>query len=297
MNTKKIGKRTVVVQPRRKRGEYRAVAWELMQVHATHPAADAVHGFVAGRSALTNAQAHADPRARFILVADFADCFGHVDIRRLQPHLSGELASKVPRAGTICAQGYTTSPAAANIVLADFDAELLTWVAAYRAAGGHMTYTRYADDLTITCDALAPLRALRQLLPTLAAEVGQELNPSKVHLRNLTWGRAEITGLHLDAAGTVHVSRRTRRRLRQLRHAERLARRLLDSAARAAQAIELRDMYSAAGWLRAVRQHFRHARNARRGLEEWCRMRQPSGRRVGRCEAAWLARHAAKHLA
>ena len=138
------------------------------------PTHDAAHGFVPGRSTVSNAMPHV---GRAIIVnADLSDFFPSITFPRVlglfrwlgySPAAATILAllcTESPRktvsyAGTLyhvatgpraLPQGACTSPALSNLIARGLDARL--------AGIGHKlgwTYTRYADDLTLSADVPA----------------------------------------------------------------------------------------------------------------------------------------------
>jgi retron-type reverse transcriptase len=137
----------------------RAILEKLLALMPAHPAA---HGFVKGRSTVSNAEPHTG--STVVVRVDLEDFFPTVHYRRVkglfQAHgygaeVAGVLAgltthrAKLPD-GTVVwpgvlPQGAPTSPAIANLVCRRMDARL---TALAKKAGA--TYTRYADDLSFS---------------------------------------------------------------------------------------------------------------------------------------------------
>lgn len=149
----------------------RTILREILARLAHH---DACHGFVAGRSVVTNAAPH--ERAALILKTDLRDFFPTVHYRRvlgLFQHYgySSRVAEALAQLTThrpvmadgraawpgFLPQGAPTSPALANLVCRRLDARLARLADKYGAR-----YTRYADDLTFSF-AAAPARELGRL--------------------------------------------------------------------------------------------------------------------------------------
>ena len=126
------------------------------------PLHDACHGFVPGRSTVTNARPHVG--AALVVKLDIRDFFPTVHYRRvvgLFEHLgySNDVAKtlaglttyrpKLPSGEVlwpgVLPQGAPTSPALANLVCRRLDRRLDRLAAKYKAK-----YTRYADDLTFS---------------------------------------------------------------------------------------------------------------------------------------------------
>jgi retron-type reverse transcriptase len=154
------------------------------------------HGFVKGRSFLTNAQAHFGA----VHVANF-------DVADFFPSLSSHLVAKVFRGlgyservsidlarlttleGSL-PQGAPTSPTIANLIFNEVDEEI-----AHFAAKLDLTYTRYADDLTLSSKSRINPKVEMELA-RLLAPLGLQLNTSKTRYMGPN-ERKEVTGLVL----------------------------------------------------------------------------------------------------
>ncbi len=183
-----------------------------------HPAA---HGFVRGRSALTNARVHVG--ADTVVCLDLRSFFAGLTAARVNglfrslgypegvawtltglsthPTPVGVL-SGLPAGGDSSArhrlraalrerhlpQGAPTSPALANLACFGLDRRL----AGYAAAAG-LTYTRYADDLTFS-GSLVQAPRLVHAVAKIAAEEGFALNGDKTRVQRRN-GRQAVTGV------------------------------------------------------------------------------------------------------
>ena len=114
----------------------------------------AVHGFVAGRSVITNAKEHVGKC--YVLNVDLEDFFPSITRKRiygrlisgpylLQPTIARLIAFLSVNAYKQLPQGSPSSPVIANIVAAELDTDLVALCASM-----YCTYTRYADDITIS---------------------------------------------------------------------------------------------------------------------------------------------------
>jgi RNA-directed DNA polymerase len=199
------------------------------------PIHQAAHGFVPQRSILTNATPHV--RALVVVNLDLKDFFpsiGFARIRGLLKHagyspcvatIIALLCTECPRhevtfqgrklwvaAGPrALPQGACTSPALANITARLLDARL-----AGLAQAWGWTYTRYADDLTLsstspTADIGALLGAVRRIVADERFTVNE--NKTRVLRRNQA---QEVTGLIVN--DRPKVPRTTMRRLRAILH-------------------------------------------------------------------------------
>ena len=218
--------------PRLKRAQY----WVLDAVLAHAPVHDAAHGFVPGRSILTNAAQHV---GRDVVVnLDLKDFFPTLDYRRIKGKFRG-LGYAEPVAtvlALLCTepdvdaveidgqrlyaargsrrlpQGAPTSPALTNLVCNRLDARLAGLA---RSLG--FTYTRYADDMTFSASGAAAAKtgALLKYVREIVEAEGFTVHPDKT--RVMRRGRhQEVTGLTVNER--VAVPRETLRRFRALLH-------------------------------------------------------------------------------
>jgi hypothetical protein len=214
--------------------------WVLRNIAEKLPVHGAAHGFLPGRSILTNASAHTD--ARVVVKMDVKDFFPTVTLKRVKgifrkagyreqvATLLALLCTESPREvveqdgktyyvslGPRCLpQGAPTSPALTNALCLRLDRRLsglakrLGW-----------RYTRYADDLTFSLPAAHQgkphLGTLLGLVRRVVEAEGFRLHPDKtrVHRRG---GRQQVTGLVVNGAGAPRVPRSLRRQLRAAAH-------------------------------------------------------------------------------
>jgi hypothetical protein len=214
--------------------------WILRNIAEKLPVHGAAHGFLPGRSTLTNAAAHADPAV--VVKVDVKDFFPTVTLRRVKgifrkagyreqvATLLALVCTEAPREvveqdgqtyyvslGPRCLpQGAPTSPALTNTLCLRLDRRLsglakrLGW-----------RYTRYADDLTFSQPAdrggEPKIGTLLGLVRRIVEAEGFHLNPEKtrVHRRG---GRQQVTGLVVNGDAPPRVPRRLRRQLRAAAH-------------------------------------------------------------------------------
>lgn len=218
--------------PRLKRAQY----WVLDNLLAKAPVHAAAHGFVPGRSILTNAREHV---GRDVVVnLDLKDFFPTLGFRRVKGkfrglgyaepvatvlalvctepdvdelELDGErlFAARGPRR---LPQGAPTSPALTNLVCARLDQRLAGLA---RSLG--YTYTRYADDMTFSAsgEAAGKVGALLKYVGEIVTAEGFVVHPDKTRVMR-RGGHQEVTGLTVNER--VAVPRETLRRFRALLH-------------------------------------------------------------------------------
>lgn len=170
-----------------------------------------VHGYVRGRSTLTNASKHAG--AKVLLCADIIDFFSTVTDARVQGvleslginlSLSPLLAKFLTIDGSL-PLGLHASPLIANLVCKSLDVKL-----SELASTKDATYTRYSDDLTFSSSKDVPSQI--DVSGVLESE-GFALSPGKYRISKL--GQSHyVTGL--SVSDTVpHLPRKLKRRMRQ----------------------------------------------------------------------------------
>jgi hypothetical protein len=201
----------------------------LDQILGRVPLHDACHGFVAGRSTVTNARPH--QRAAIVLKLDLKDFFPTVHYRRVKglfeqlgynAEVAGTLAGlttlrpKLPD-GTVVwpgmlPQGAPTSPALANLACRRLDHRL-----ARLAERCGAVYTRYADDLTFSFARPPEVRIGRFLwwVDGICQQEGFNERPDKRRILRAKH-QQRVTGLVVNAG--VHVPRADRRRFRAILH-------------------------------------------------------------------------------
>ena len=206
----------------------RKLAQVLMAVYGTR---GPVHGFVRARSVKTNARRHLG--ARWLLNFDLKDFFPSIHYGRVAGLFSGKaydlpapVAALIAR---ICCHkaelpvGAPTSPVVANMICAKLDAQLksLAWAS-------DCTYTRYADDMSISTraemfphdivvrDPVTKNWVLSQKLVNLIQANTFEVNPYKTRVRSDHSGQ-QVTGVRINAG--LNVSKDLHRQVRAMLHA------------------------------------------------------------------------------
>lgn len=200
------------------------------------PPHEAVHGFVPGRSTVTNAAAHV---GRSLLVKfDLKDFFPTItywrvvglfaslgySLGRLRICTDDDSTNIAPVLARLCCfttdpttfgagyapQGAPTSPAISNLILRGLDARL---------AGIALTmdgvYTRYADDLTFSFASDGSVGRLRWWVEEVCRQEGFAVNQDKFRVIRASQ-RQQVTGIVVNDC--LRVPRRERRRFRAILH-------------------------------------------------------------------------------
>lgn len=188
-----------------------------------------VHGFVPGRSIATNAQAHSD--RRWVFNVDLRDFFPSINFGRVRGRLMARPFSLPANVATVCAQlccfenelpqGAPSSPLLSNIVCSGMDARLERLAKRYGCS-----FTRYADDLTFSCDApVFPAEigyqvsgsgseaTVGEALTSVINDSGFEVHDEKIRLQRFD-SRQVVTGLTVNRF--PNVSRKRIRRVRAM---------------------------------------------------------------------------------
>jgi hypothetical protein len=217
-----------------------AQRWVLHNVVERLPVHGAAHGFLPGRSILSNAAAHTG--AKVVLKMDIKDFFPTVTWRRAKgvfrkagyreqvATLLALLCTEAPREvvehagqtffvslGPRCLpQGAPTSPGLTNALCLRLDQRV-----AGLAAKLGWRYTRYADDLTFSLPAghqgKPRLGALTGLVTRVVAEEGFAVHPDKTRVAR-SGGCQRVTGLVVNGGADPRVPRSLRRQLRAALH-------------------------------------------------------------------------------
>lgn len=175
---------------------------------------DVVHGFVPGRSPVTNALPHIG--YDYTLSFDLEDFFDTVTADKLAGKLPDDLIDAILVDGA-ARQGLPTSPAVANIAAADMDEAILDFI---RNTGEDIVYTRYADDLSFSFNNPQLLSVLKQEIPRIIQRFGFKVNTRKIRSQWSGAGRRVICGVAVDKDG-IYAPRRVRRRMKAAFHQNR----------------------------------------------------------------------------
>lgn len=197
----------------------RAASWiKLVQAKLMNtPQVDVIHGFMPGRSPVTNARAHVG--YEYSLSFDLKDFFDSVLPWMIASIWDNDTASRMIADcfyDGAARQGLPSSPAIANLAAAPMDERICKLIKQGRF-GGSFIYTRYADDLTFSFNHTSVGDMLREEIPKIAQSFGFTINTSKTHLQCAKAGRRIITGVAVDKFG-IHPPREVKRRLRAMRH-------------------------------------------------------------------------------
>lgn len=208
--------------------------WVLSRILDPLGAEPEAHGFVPGRSIVTNARPHVGQK--MVVNLDLKDFFPSVTFRRVKglfekigysenvatllalictepPRLPVEVDGKqlwVALGERMLPQGACTSPAITNIVCRRLDRRL-----AGLAKRRGYSYTRYADDLTFSGDGHDGVSLLFRGVRSILKEEGFREHPTKTRVMR-PGRRQEVTGVVVNAK--TAVAREDVRVLRAILH-------------------------------------------------------------------------------
>ena len=205
----------------------------------------AAHGFVRGKSIVTNADTHTN--SQLLVKLDIKDFFPSINWRRVKgvfrqagypEHIAtlfamlctesprqlvkqGNVTYYVALADRCLPQGAPTSPALTNVICLTLDRRL-TGLADQHG----LRYSRYADDLTFSlpADTVLEKDAKNQLISTLLGSVakilreeGFAINSKKTRIIH-QGGVQQVTGLVVNGDAVPRVPRKLKRMLRAAIH-------------------------------------------------------------------------------
>jgi hypothetical protein len=165
-----------------------------------------VQGFIKKRGVLPNATLH--KKSTWVLNVDIKDFFGSINFGRVRAVFIAKPFEIHPDVATVIAQiccfnnylpqGAATSPIVSNIVASTLDNRILKHVRSH-----HLTYSRYADDITLSSKRLFP-REIAHIsdgrtivgedLASIFSRARFEINENKSRLQS-KYDRQEVTGL------------------------------------------------------------------------------------------------------
>ncbi len=172
-------------------------------------------GFVPGLSIVDNAKRHVNKR--LVLNIDIKDFFGSIKSKSVQSVLKehyGLSGSYLDDKVSMCTwkgelpQGSPCSPHIANMALWDFDHWLSDLCEEFE-----LTYSRYADDLTISGDTIP--KGLVSKIRLKLGSLGYKLAENKIHI-NGQHRRQMVTGLVVNKK--VQLPRSIRKWIRAVLH-------------------------------------------------------------------------------
>lgn len=216
---KRNGKvRTIYSPDRKEKREIRNWMIALKNIHRGEVdrrfrLADVCHGFVMGRSPVSNAKAHVG--YQYTISMDLRDFFDSVTPDKVDWCISKEIIDAVMVDGA-ARQGLPTSPIVANIAAIKLDEKIVLFLESSVLSQHRSVYTRYADDLTISVDDPSIIIQIISKVQMAVTDCGFALANEKTRVQCATAGRRIITGIGVD--DQLHPTRKAKRKLRAMQH-------------------------------------------------------------------------------
>ncbi|MCP4521892.1 MAG: RNA-directed DNA polymerase [Cytophagales bacterium] len=211
--------------------------WVLENILNQIPVHEAAHGFVRNRSIKTNAELHVG--AELVINQDLKNFFPSITFERVRGLFrsfgySGQLGTifalictepevdeveldgetyYVAKSARYLPQGAPTSPLITNILCKRLDNRLKGM-----ATKNKFTYSRYADDLTLSTNDKESMKKIPQILwqsKKIVEDESFELHPDKLHVMK-NGSRKEVTGVVVNEK--INVGRKKLNQFRALLH-------------------------------------------------------------------------------
>lgn len=181
----------------------------------SYDAPDHVHGFIRGRSTITNASQHlAKP---CVLRMDLEDFFPSISAATIKTTLreqgyeekAAEIAVNLVTIGGKLPIGLSTSPFLSNLAFLSTDHSLAEY-----AQSEDLSFTRYVDDLTFSGDVTDRHSVdIAQILD----DAGWSVNTRKTAFMR-RGGPQYVTGLYVGESGGPRIPRQIKRKMRWISH-------------------------------------------------------------------------------
>ena len=208
---KKSGGSRLIAQPYR---DLKAIqSWILRNILDKLSPSEASKGFEKGTSIYENAYPHIG--SNVILVLDIDNFFPSIPANKVYGvfHSLGYSKNISSALTSICVykgflpQGSPASPKLANLICSKLDARIQGY------AGKHgITYTRYADDISLSCQSIKVIEKAKAFVQTIIRDEGFRVNKAKTRLLGLR-KKKSVTGL-IVGTKKVGVGREVYRELR-----------------------------------------------------------------------------------
>lgn len=189
-------------------------AWILRNILEIIPLENSATAFRKGLNIKDNTEMHKNNK--FIVCLDIKNFFDNIQRKWVynlflnlgySKHVSLLFTNLCTYKGHL-PQGGVTSPCLSNILLKRFDRR----IAGY-AGARNITYTRYADDITLSKNEPAILIKSINFIKKIINDEGFEINKNKTRILR-PGSRREITGLIITDNNRISIGRKRKRKLR-----------------------------------------------------------------------------------
>ncbi|MFR9498099.1 MAG: reverse transcriptase family protein [Rikenellaceae bacterium] len=187
---------------------YKCLKYYLYDLYSPHRA---IHGFIPTRNIASNAQQHITKKN--ITNIDIKDFFGSISIEKVKSTFIrynfiddvADILSKIVTLNERLVAGYATSPIIANMYCDLMDNEIQEI-----CDSNDVTYTRYADDITLSGDKIDILEQVKSIL----SKYGFEINDRKTRLYHKGQGQY-VTGLSVEDCLMPRIPKYIKRKIQQ----------------------------------------------------------------------------------
>ena len=171
-----------------------------------------IHGFVRGRDTLTNAKSHLGNQ--FLVKIDIKNFFETISVEKVKEAFKllgfneeiSIMLSSITTINGILPPGFPTSPLIANIVFSNVDEKIYSLCKEKGA-----TYTRYADDISITSNSNLPsIEELEKIISSYGFSINSQKTKTFKFGQNLY-----VTGLSIADSKYPRIPKHIKRKLRQ----------------------------------------------------------------------------------
>ena len=216
------GYRLIYIPNEREMRKLRRLAGALRTISLARCNLSVVHGFLPGRNPVTNASAHIG--YKHTLSMDLKDFFESCTMDKYEHPMVKEIGLtpatfEYAMVDGAARQGLPTSPHMSNIAAIPLDHSLSNLIECLQE---RVAYTRYADDLTFSCNDKHTLECVKAAVIDIAEGLGFTINKRKTKMYHASCGRRKVTGLSVGDKD-VRPTRKMRRKYRSASHQRRLA--------------------------------------------------------------------------
>lgn len=211
--------------------------WVIINYLRELPSSQSATAYYKGSSILKNASAHAD--GKYFVKVDIESFFTSLDVELFSSTLMRD-NDKNPGNQTIsglleatkntsflsalfykgvCVIGYPASPYIANYILRVFDDKVLEKLNAESENIGRFAFTRYADDIVVSCQKKGQKKRIYKIIESTLAELFDQklkLNSNKTKLTTRSGGSTLITGILVCPDGRLTLNRKYKDHVRLL---------------------------------------------------------------------------------
>jgi len=222
--------RQIYAPSKKEKRRFRGLLPELNRI-AIDNCGGCVHGFMGGKSPVTNAREHIG--YQYTLSFDLKDFFDTVKPEMVKQYLGDKTGEFF--INNRAYQGLPTSPQIANLAAIKLDERLMENCASApipfmknpvgdepnisdsKIMSEEIRYSRYADDLSFSFNQYKEYDNLIIEVPRIVEAFGFTINPAKTRLQSAKFGNRVITGVSVGKDG-ISVPRRIKRRIKLAKH-------------------------------------------------------------------------------